>query len=151
MSKGGLTRHTRSKHLTGESDEQAETTTQHVAINADTVGRILKETVEKLREENIYSNTLIDTIFSLKPSDSFVEFICKVFSLFCRKRNQDAMLAMFYGDILKDWKDYFPPCSDQMAINVLLIHLPQKLVAYHKSATSTQGQEHEQVCVNCKH
>ena len=51
------------------------------------------------------------------------------------------MLAMFYEEIVKDWKLYFPPCDNQIAINVLLIHLPQKLVSYHKTASNTQQNE----------
>jgi hypothetical protein len=67
---------------------------------------------------------MLDTKSNLKPSESFLKFVAKVFGLFCRKRNRDAMLSLFYGEIMKDWKAYFPPCDNQIAINVLLIHLP---------------------------
>lgn len=105
------------------------------------VKKILHETVEKLRAESIYPEEILDTISKLKPSKSFLNFISKVFGLFCRKRNQDAMLAMFYGEIVKGWRVYFPPCNNQKAINVLLIHLPQKLIAYHKNASNEQQNE----------
>ena len=83
--------------------------------------KILRETVEKLREEDIYPEEILGTISNLKPSEPFLKFISKAFGLFCRKRNQDAMLAMFYGEIIKEWRVYFRPCNNQMAINVLLI------------------------------
>ena len=60
--------------------------------------KILCETVEKLREEGIYPEEILDTISNLKPRESFLKFIGNAFGLFCRKRNQDAMLSMFYGD-----------------------------------------------------
>ena len=103
--------------------------------------RVLNEIVKKLRAEEIYPKPILDTLSKLKPSENFLKFVTKVFDLFCRKRNQDAMLAMFYGEIVKDWKLCFPPCDNQIAINVLLIHLPQKLVSYHKTASNTHQNE----------
>ena len=91
--------------------------------------------------QHIYPKPVIDTVSKQKPSENFLKFIRKVLGLFCRKRNQDAMLAMFYGEIVKVWKLYFPPCDKQIATNVLLIHLPQKLVSYHKTASNTQQNE----------
>ena len=110
-------------------------------MDMEILKKILRETVEKLREEDIYPEEILGTISNLKPSEPFLKFISKAFGLFCRKRNQDAMLAMFYGEIIKEWRVYFPPCNNQMAINVLLIHLPQKLIAYHKNAGNAQQNE----------
>ncbi len=110
-------------------------------MNMEIIERILSEIVTKLRDENIYPKPVIDTLSKLKPCENFLKFIRKVFGLFCRKRNQDAILAMFYGEIVKDWNLYFPPCDKQIAINVLLIHLPQKLVSYHKTESNTQQNE----------
>ncbi len=107
-------------------------------ISMEIITKIIVETVEKLREEDIYPKEILDTISKLKPSEAFLNFIAKVFRLFCRKLDQDRMLALFYGEIIKDWKVYFPPCDNQKAINVLLIHLPQKLVVYHKLASNKQ-------------
>ena len=110
-------------------------------MDMEIVKTILRETVEKLREEGIYPEEILDTISSLKPSESFLKFISNAFGLFCRKRNQDAMLSMFYGEIIKEWRVCFPPCNNQIAINVLLIHLPQKLIAYYKNASNAQQNE----------
>lgn len=135
-SKGGLTRHRRSKH----ANEQLETTADnpHPPLDKEIIDNILAQTVEKLREESIYPEEVIDTLSKLRPSESFLALVRNVFDLFCRKRNQDAMLGLFYGKIIKEWREYFPPCDNQVAINVLLIHLPQKLVAYHKTGSTTQ-------------
>ena len=117
-------------------------------INMEIIAKIIAETVEKLREENIYPKEILDTISKLKPSESFLKFINKVFRLFCRKLNQDRMLALFYGEIIKDWRMYFPPCDNQKAINVLLIHLLQKLVVYHKLASNKQRDDQVRCIVN---
>jgi hypothetical protein len=117
-------------------------------INMEIIAKSIAETVEKLREENIYPKEILDTISKLKPSESFLKFITKVFRLFCRKLNQDRMLALFYGEIIKDWRMYFLPCDNQKAINVLLIHLPQKLVVYHKLASNKQRDDQVRCIVN---
>ena len=65
------------------------------------VKKILRETVEKLREKDIYPEEILDTISNLKPSEFFLKFFSKAFDIFCRKGNQDAMLAMFYGEIIR--------------------------------------------------
>ncbi|CAB4024403.1 hypothetical protein AWC38_SpisGene12476, partial [Paramuricea clavata] len=138
-SKGGLTRHRRSKHP--DKEELTVATINIPPINMEIIAKIISETVEKLREENIYPKEILDIISKLKPSESFLKFITKVFRLFCRKLNQDRMLALFYGEIIKDWRVYFPPCDNQKAINILLIHLPQKLVVYHKQLASNKQRD----------
>ena len=57
-----MTRHRRSKH---ETTATANTPT----IDIEIVKKILPETVEKLREEDIYPGEILDTISSLKPSE----------------------------------------------------------------------------------
>ena len=88
-----------------------------------------------LYEDNIFQKEMIELISSLKPSEEFLHFLKEVFATFCRKPNQDLLLATFYEKIAKDWRSFFPPCVDQRAINLFLIHVPQKLVVYHKQAT----------------
>ena len=133
-SQGGLTRHRRSKH------EEASITSvskkcEKQTIDMPVLERFCKEIAEKIREENIYPEKIIKTVEGLKPSEELLKFVSEVFSKFARKCNQDAFLAKFYGEIYKNWKSFFPACDNQVAVNVLLIHFPQKLIAYHKQSS----------------
>ncbi|CAB4044610.1 Hypothetical predicted protein, partial [Paramuricea clavata] len=73
--KGGLTRHRRSKHP--DKEEQTVATINIPPINMEIIAKIIAETVEKLREENIYPKEILDIISKLKPSESFLKFITK--------------------------------------------------------------------------
>ena len=96
-----------------------------------------KEIVDKLREEKFYGETILTATSSVKPSVEFLAFVRTIFSNFCRKRNQDALLATFYKEIYSKWKIFFPSCKDRKAINLVLIHFPQKfIVGHYKHATS---------------
>ena len=94
--------------------------------------RLCKEIGEKIREENLYPEEIIKLVEGLKPSEQFLKFVSEVFSKFSRKCNQDAFLAKFYGEVYKNWKSFFPACDKQVAVNVLFINFPQKLITYHK-------------------
>ena len=93
---------------------------------------MIDEIALKLREENLYPKDILSVVSSIKPSEQFICFVNKVFAQFCRKHNQDALLTTFYGDMVKEWKSFFAPCQNQKAINLLLIHFPQKLVGHYK-------------------
>ena len=139
-SKGGLTRHRRSKH------EEASTTSvsrkyEKQKIDMPVLERFCKEIAEKIQEENIYPEKIIKIVEGLKPSEQFLKSVNEVFSKFARKCNQAAFLAKFYGEIYKNWKGFFPACDDQVAVNVLLIHFPQKLIAYHKQSSHAKSSE----------
>ena len=108
---------------------------------------MIDEIALKLREENLYPKDILSVVSSIKPSEQFIGFVNKVFAQFCRKHNQDALLTTFYGDMVKEWKSFFPPCQDQKAINLLLIHFPQKLVGHYKLG-SIQDMANFQVRLN---
>ena len=102
--------------------------------------RLCKEIGEKIREKNLYPEEIIKLVEGLKPSEQFLKFVSEVFSKFSRKCNQDAFLAKFYGEVYKNWKSFFPACDKQVAVNVLLINFPQKLIAYHKQSIACEVQ-----------
>ena len=99
------------------------------------VEKLCQEIGGKIREEKLYPEDTIKIVEGLKPSEAFVKFVSTAFSKFARKCNQDVFLTQFYGEIYKNWKAFFPACDDQKAVNVLLIHFPQKLIAYHKQSS----------------
>ncbi len=141
-SKGGLTRHRRSKHEEQEATASSKSTKpKKKTITMPEIQKLCKEIGERIREEKLYPENIIKIVEGLKPSEAFVKFVREAFSKFARKCNQDVFLAKFYGEIYKNWKAFFPACEKQIAVNVLLIHFPQKLISYHKqSSTVTAGE-----------
>ena len=102
-------------------------------LDKDTILKMQSEITGKLSEENIFPKEILEVISTLNPTEEFFDFVKEVFSVFCRKCNQDQLLATFYKRMANDWKSFFPQCHDQKAINLLLIHFPQKLVGHYKA------------------
>lgn len=115
------------------------------AVDSALMERFFTEILKKLRDEKFYPEEILAAITNVKPSKEFLSFIQTIFSEFCRKRNQDVLLANFYKEIYLKCKTFFPSCSNQKAINLLLIHFPQKLVGYYKDAASSGTSEMIQV------
>lgn len=123
-----MSRHLRSKH----GVEVVATPGSIPAITNESVVEIVKAIVASLKDENLYGEDLIATLFSLEPSEKFSTDVSVLFNEFCRKKNQDVLLQKFYALIYSNWKEYFPSCEEQKAINLLLIHFPERLVALCK-------------------
>ena len=70
-SKGGLTRHSQSKH----PDKQPANIP--VPMDMQILEKILSEIVKKLLEEKIYPKAILDTVTNLKPSENFLKFVHK--------------------------------------------------------------------------
>ena len=134
-SKGGLTQ--ARKEATSKATKKAFIP----AVDSVLLERFFAEIVEKLRDEKLYPEAILTAITKVKPSEEFLAFIKTIFGKFCRKQNQDVLFANFYKEIYMKWKTFFPLCSNQKAINLLLIHLPQKLVAYYKDTASSGIEE----------
>jgi hypothetical protein len=137
-----LTRHRRSKHPEGEEVTSKATKKAFIpAVDSALLERFFTEIVEKLRDEKLCPEAILTAITNVKPSEEFLAFIKTIFGKFCRKQNQDVLLANFCKEIYMKWKTFLPSCSNQKAINLLLIHLPQKLVGYYKDAASSGIEE----------
>ena len=134
-SKGGLTQ--ARKEATSKATKKASIP----AVDSVLLERFFAEIVEKLRDEKLYPEAILTAITKVKPSEEFLAFIKTIFGKFCRKQNQDVLFANFYKEIYMKWKTFFPLCINQKAINLLLIHLPQKLVAYYKDTASSGIEE----------
>lgn len=132
-----------------EPSTSAEPSTSPLSLTQEIVETMIKEIISKLQEEKIFSKDVLGVLLNLKPSKKFVEFVNKIYVTFSNKHNQDKMLAVFYREIVKEWKTFFPNCDNQRAVNLLLIHFPQKLVSYYKRKESAnkESQPEAQVCM----
>ena len=101
-----MSRHLRSKH----GVEVVATPGSIPAITNESVVEIVKAIVASLKDENLYGEDLIATLFSLEPSEKFSTDVSVLFNEFCRKKNQDVLLQKFNALIYSNWKEYFPSC-----------------------------------------
>ena len=129
-SKGGLTRHTRSKH---PEDKQTKT---RVVLTKEALASVVESVKVKLREDNLYGTEIMDSVATVSSTDSLFDALFPLYTTFCRKNDQDKLLECFYGLI---------PCSCELLncknykfANLVFIHIPEHLVRFYNTNTSNE-------------
>ena len=94
-SKGGLTRHTRSKHPAEDKPDKT-----RVALTKEVVASIVESIKAKLKEENLYGTEIMNSMATVSCTDALWPF----YTTFCRKNNQDNFLECVYGLITRSFE-----------------------------------------------
>ena len=136
-SKGGLTKHTNSKHsdvVSAGSDETSR------PLDEETVASIVQAIKTKLIEENLYG-TDINTILSRDSvsSEALFKALLPLYETFCRKNDQDKLLQSFYGLIPQSCK--LLNCKDFKIANLIMIHIPDHLVGFYNVGQTRNKEE----------
>lgn len=147
-SKGGLTRHSRSKHLTVES-KTTTSKSKHESkkqiptyVSEESVLTLIREIGNYLTDEKIYPSKQVADVFTLKPTQSFLQDVNALLHKFHRKKDRDKFMKEFFGKMYGSWKDYFHSCNDHKVVFLMLVNLPERLLTTLKNedsqVTSTQ-------------
>ncbi len=126
-SKGGLTRHTRSKH---PEDKQDKT---HAALTKEAVVSIVQSIKVKLREENFYGTEIMNSLATVSSTDALFDALGPLYTTFCRKNSQDKLLECFYGLIPRSCE--LLNCENYKAANLVMIHIPEHLVGFYNTSS----------------
>ena len=137
-SKGGLTKHQRSKHAEQLGESSSSSMLAENVVSVENIRTIIRDIGRHLVDEKLYKEERTAEIFKLHPSDSFVSFVNQMLLKFKRRRNQDQFLKEFYGNSYANWKEYFHPCEEQKIVFLMLIHLPQRLIGFLKEGKDDQ-------------
>ena len=107
-------------------------------IDLAVIQKLCKEIYDKIREEKLYPEDIIKTVEGLKPSEEFVNFVSEVFSKMqvCSKMQPRRFPGQisFMERSITIGKDFSQP-------QIHSIHFPQKLVVYHKQASTAEASE----------
>ena len=136
-SKGGLTKHQRSKHA-AELGECSSSSVD-VIVTKEKMASLIRDIGRYLVDEKLYRKEHSAEVFKLEPSDSFVSFINQLLLKYKRKKNQDKLLKEFYGNTNSNWKEYFHPYEEKKFVFLMLIHLPERLIGLLKGKPGNQG------------
>lgn len=141
-SKGGLTRHTRSKHLTVES-KTTTSKSKHESkkqiptyVSEESVLTLIREIGKYLTDEKIYPSKQVADVFTLKPTQSFLQDVNALLHKFHRKKDRDKFMKEFFGKMYGSWKDYFHSCNDHKVAFLMLVNLPERLLTTLKNEDS---------------
>jgi uncharacterized C2H2 Zn-finger protein len=136
-SKGGLTRHTNSKH--GEPKKRA--TTNLGNLDKETVDGFVEAIKARIIKEDIYNSETDTALAAVKPTKALFEALLPLYETFCRKKNQDILLESFYGLIPRSYE--FLKGDDYKIANLIMIQLPDFLVGFFNTSNIGQTQVKE--------
>lgn len=125
-SKGGLTRHTNSKHSTVAQPK--------TAFCKDSVTSIIESIKAKITKEKLYGTQINESIKSASCTDALYDALCPLYLTFYQKKNQDKLVQSFFGLIPQSSK--LLNCEDYKAANLIMIHIPDKLVGFYHTECS---------------
>ena len=134
-SKGGLTRHTRSRH---PDDKQDKT---RAALTKEAVASIIELIKVKLKEENLYGTEIMASLATVSSTDALFDALQPLYTTFCRKNNQDKLLECFYGLIPRS-RDLLN-CDNYKVANLVFIHIPEHLVGFYSTSPGSKKSSSE--------
>ena len=137
-SKGGRTKHQRSKHADelGEGSSSSASTAVNW-ITADQTRTIIRDIGKYLTDEKLFQTKQIEEVFKLEPSAHFVSFLNDILDKWKRKKSKEKFLKEFYGSTNTHWQKYFHPYPDKKMVFLMLIHLPERLLLFVERNDST--------------
>ena len=93
-SKGGLTKHTNSKH----SDASPHLYTTPLCL--DTLKSIVDTIKRNIVAEKLYGDEIDSVVNNISATELFLKEVLPLYTKFCRNKNQDKLLESFYGLML---------------------------------------------------
>ena len=138
-SKGGLTKHTNSKHrdavdLPSSTSKSAE---QETRLSEENLASIVEDIKTKLTKDDLFGGDINSALEKVSSSTALFDAVLPIYNQFCRKKNQDKMLEDFYGLLPID-PNVFLHCTDGNVANLIMIEIPDRLVGFFKVARSRQ-------------
>ena len=133
-SKGGLTKHFRSKHLAVNTSSNTDKATKKAKtqipcyVTEEKILSIAREIRKFLTDEKIYPKKLVAEVFNMQPSKSFVDDINALLDKFHGKNDRYRFMKEHYGKMYGSWKEYFHPFSNQKVVFMMLVNLSERLI-----------------------
>ena len=144
-SKGGRTKHIRSKHDVEASKVEginvgAKTKPIPSYVTEEKVLSLIREIAESLKDEKIYPTKQVDAVLTLRPNKAFVQDINALLHKFHCKKDRDRFMQEYYGKMYALWKEYFQPCKDHKVAFLMLINLPERLIILNKDGSEASSE-----------
>lgn len=130
-SKGGLTKHTNSKHREVDVNTPTESYKDtEVSLSLENLAGIVEAIKVRLIAEDLYGPEINTAVKNASCNKSFFDAVLPLYNKFCRKRNQDKLHEAFY-ELIPNSSQYLN-CPDSNATNLIMIEIPDRLVGFFK-------------------
>jgi hypothetical protein len=143
-SKGGLTKHTNSKHRDAATGDTAiEPGVNESSLSEENLASIIETIKTKLGSDDLYIADLNAAIEKVSCSKDLFDDILPIYNMFRRKRNQDKLLEEFYG-LLPVNASKFLNCTEDNVANLIMIEIPDRIVGFFKISQSRENAKTKQ-------
>ena len=105
-------------------------------VTEESVLALIREIGKKLTDEKIYSSKQVADVFTLKPSQLFLQDVNDLLHKFQRRKDREKFMKEFYGKMYGSWKEYFNPWNDNKVVFLMLVNLPERLLTTLKNEDS---------------
>ena len=129
-----LTRHTRAKHIGKKPEKELPS-----PIDSKVVTELVNEAINSILKSKLYGDTGLANLEEnvVKPIELFIKSLKELYSDYCAKTDRDKLAEKFYK--LMQMKFYsakmltgLSPEISIFVINLIMVHIPDLLVAFHK-------------------
>jgi uncharacterized C2H2 Zn-finger protein len=127
-SKGGLTKHTNSKH--GDAVGRPNTN----LLDKDKLNSIVSIIKQNIIDEKLYGTAIETSVQKVSATEKLFEEVQRIYSTFCRNKNQDKLLKSLYGLMSKSTT--LLNFEDSRITNLIMIHIPDHLIGFYNSPSN---------------
>ena len=133
-SKGGLTKHTNSKHREAAANlptpESGKVREDQNRLSLESLAGIVEAIKTSLITEDLYGLEINTAVKNASCSKALFYAVLPLYDKFSRKKNQDKLLEAFYG-LIPNMSEYLN-CPDSNAANVIMIERLDCLAGFFK-------------------
>ena len=130
-SKGGLTRHHNSKHAGDSSGKGRDENITGMALDQGVVDGFVERIKTRIIEEDLYGEEINSALKKVTSTPKLYQALLPLYQTFCKKKNQDNLLKVFYGLIPRSCE--LLNCNDFRIANLIMIQLPDFLVGHYNT------------------
>ena len=123
---GGLIKHKNSKHVeVGASSTEG----RNAPLDKDSMNSIVNTIKQNLIEEKLYGEEIESSVQKVTATEALLKETEPLYSRFCKNKNQDKLLQVFYGLMPKSTT--LLNFVDYRITNLVMIHIPDHLVSFY--------------------
>ena len=130
-SKGGLTRHHNSKHAGDSSGKGLDEIMTGMALDQSVVDGFVERIKTRIIEEDLYGEEINSALKKVTSTPKLYQALLPLYQTFCKKKNQDNLLKVFYGLIPRSCE--LLNCNDFRIPNLIMIQLPDFMVGHYNT------------------
>ncbi|CAB3985388.1 Hypothetical predicted protein [Paramuricea clavata] len=118
-----------------------------LALDQNAVDGFVEAIKSRIIEENLYAQETNSGLKKVTSMPKLYQALLPIYQTFCRKKNQDTLLKVFYGLIPQSCE--LLNCNDFQVANLIMIQLPDFLVGHYNTVIQHQKHGESSTGITC--